>query len=56
MDPLTKRIYDAFRKGTAHLAELPEDRRETALINVGTQDLVMILDALAKATATPLPQ
>jgi len=53
MDPLTKKIYDAFRKGTAHFNELPDDRKETALVNVQTADLIVLLDALAKATGTP---
>jgi hypothetical protein len=53
MDPLTKKIYDALRKGTAHLNDIPEDRQEHALINIKTQDLVVILDALAKATGAP---
>ena len=57
MDKATQKIYDAFRKGTAQLDGIPEDRQDDHLINVRTTDLVAILDALdaALANAKPLP-
>jgi len=55
MDKATQKIYDAFRKGTAHLDGIPEDRQDHALINVKTLDLVAILDALDAALAAATP-